>query len=293
VGFILEKEHYQVRPSASSYEILDFKHFEGYSAFFPKQFYPKNNDLIKLTRSNQGHITLTPKWSIVWRIKNHNGFKLTDRPIIFNMGTASIITSDNEDEMHYLLSILNSTVSKLILESFLKIPTEKEYLVAVLPVKRYIRVPKLNASNEKIKKEVITQTKSLLNNERYSIQDFVDFKSILQQKFDSIEVQSSSVIINYKDNCVKCKIKGNASIIEANLADQLHSLFDDNGIGSISDLKNLHIIDKELQVQIKNYIDDLVYALYFNVKLQDIGFVNRDKVHIACAKHEYYNQINE
>ncbi|MCF7811693.1 N-6 DNA methylase [bacterium] len=288
VGFILNKKHYQNRPSDDCYEILDFKNFNGFSSFQPKQFYPKNNKLIKLTRSNQGYITLDQKWSIVWRIKNHNGFKLTDRPIIFHMGTSSIITSNNEDEMHYLLSLFNSGVSKLILESFLRIPMEKEYQVAILPVKHYIRVPKINVINQNTKLEIIRQTKFLLQSEKVVLQDYVDIKGLLLQKFDSVEVKGSELVICYKNNYVNCNIKDKAKLIQQTLIEQLTSLLDETGTGSISELKKLPVIDFERQRQIKDYVDDLVFSLYFKVKLSEIGFSNCAKVREACAKHKYY-----
>lgn len=69
-------------------------------------------------------------------------------------------------------------------------------------------------------------------------------------------------------------------------------LFNEGGIANLSELKSLSGFDKEHQVQIKNYIDDLVYALYFKVKLPELGFENADKIKKTCAKHKYYQPVN-
>ncbi|MBI4646856.1 MAG: N-6 DNA methylase [Bacteroidia bacterium] len=292
VGFILDDKYIKDENNGNCYEILDFKTFKGYSKFYPTLFYPKDNRVIQLTRSNQGHITLQPKYNLVWRIKNSTGFKLTDHPIIFNMGTSSIITTDHKKEAHYLLSLLNSPVSSLVLESYLKIPSEKEYLLAILPIKKYIRIPIINNLNEVIKKEIIQETIRMLELENNCFTDFIDFTGILQQKFDSVEVKGNVLIICYKTNCVKCKITGNAPLVKQMLNENLPALTDENGIGNISDIKNFPVIDFEKQKQIKKYIDDLVFALYFNVKLSSIGFSNREQVHKIVSKHKYYKLIN-
>mgnify|MGYP001194533899 CR=1 FL=1 len=293
VGFILDDKNILSEDDGNCYEILDFKTFYGYSSFFPTKFYPKNKDLIALTRSNQGHITLEPKWNLVWRIKNTTGFKLTDHPIIFNMGTASIITSDNKEEMHYLLSILNSPVSKFILETFLKIPTEKEYLLAILPIKKYIRVPKINPYNEHIKNEIIESTYKLLDIEKTIFSDLINFKEIMLQKFDSADVIGNILFIRYKDKEAKCKITQNPDLVKTVVSNlKKLDLFNEDGIGSISELKSLSAFDKEYQSQYKSYIDDLVYSLYFKVKLPELGFENAQEIKKACAKNKYYQLIN-
>lgn len=292
VGFILDDNHKMDKDDGNTYQILDFKTFLGYSNFKPTKFYPKNNDLIELTRSNQGHITLTPKYSIVWRIKNNTGFKLTDQPIIFNMGAASIITSNHKEEMHYLFSLLNSPVSKLILEIFLKIPTEKEYLVAILPIKKYIRVPKINSFNEHIKTEIISQTEKMLEMEKQTFSDLVDFKNVMMQKFDNTEVNGNILIFHYKDNSIQCKILSNHKLVEQAIYNIGQGKMFNIKETSITELKNTPVFDIQLQQQIKNHIDDLVFALYFKVKLPELGFQNHQAIKDACSKNKFYKLVN-
>jgi hypothetical protein len=56
--------------------------------------------------------------------------------------------------------------------------------------------------------------------------------------------------------------------------------------------KALLALDKSFQAQLKSYIDDLVYALYFRVKLSERDFENADEIKRTCAKHKYYHIVN-
>ncbi len=53
----------------------------------------------------------------------------------------------------------------------------------------------------------------------------------------------------------------------------------------------MHLI--QVHTQIKEYIDDLVFSLYFKVKLPEIGFSNRDAIRSICEKHKRYKLISE
>lgn len=291
VGFILDDKNILAEKKNDEYEILDFKNFIGYSNFKATKFYPKNNQLIELTRSNQGFITLEPQYSIVWRIKNTTGFKLTNRPIIFKMGTASIITSNSKFEMLYLLSLLNSSVSKVILESYLKIPTEKEYLLAILPIKKYIKVPKITPKNQFIKDEVIVKTQEMLDLEHIVLEDLVDFRTVMMQKFDKAEIKKDSLILHYAGKEISCKIKSDLQSVENCIATHFHTKLFNESI-ALQDLKKHSAFDQEKQNTIKNYIDDLVFALYFNVEIKNIGIENAEKIKQECQKNKFYTLIN-
>ena len=159
-------------------------------------------------------------------------------------------------------------------------------------VKEFIRVPIINDINKMIKEEVIGQTKLLLDLDKSLLSNIVHFKEILQQKFDKIQIKGNQLEICYKNNCVKCKIKGDVELVQQTITENLPSLVNENGIGSISELKMLPVIDFERQSQIKDYIDDLVFSLYFKVKLPEIGFTNRENIKAACKKNKYYKIIN-
>jgi len=256
-------------------------------------FYPKDSD-IRIAKGGQGYKVAETKYKVIWNyIKPSRFYFIDENENVLPKFQQYCIGSNNRMEIQYLFALLNSTVNNFILEKYLRNENEKDILIGVKIIKEYIRVPKINSFNEHLKSEIITQTNKLFEIESYLFSNHIDFKGILQQKFDSVEVQGNKLIICYKTNCAKCNITGNSALVQQTLADNLPSLTDENGIGSISELKNLPVIDFELQQEIKNYIDDLVYSLYFKVKQLDLGFANRDKVHSACVKHKYYKLIND
>ncbi|HPO64158.1 MAG TPA: hypothetical protein PK762_13850, partial [Candidatus Kapabacteria bacterium] len=59
----------------------------------------------------------------------------------------------------------------------------------------------------------------------------------------------------------------------------------------ISDLKEIPVYDVDYQMEIKNYIDDLVFALYFNIELDVLGFENRERIKEMCSRNEFYLEI--
>lgn len=295
VGFILDNKLISNRnTTGEDYELINLGNFVGYSRYSPTEYYPAVKNLIKLPKNCQGYSTLDKEYKIVWGKVYSDSFFFTDRKVLPSMSFTQFIASNHKTELLYLFALLNSPVNHYIFYKLFQLGNEKYGIfVVVKRIKEFTQVPIIDSSNYKIKEEVISQAEKLISLENASFSDYIDFKGILQQKFDSVEVQGDNLVIYYKDNCVRCKIKDNPALIHITLASQLHSLLDDNGTGSISELKNLPVINIEHQKQIKNYIDDLVFALYFKVKLSDIGFKNRDKVRTACEKHKYYKLINE
>ena len=273
---------------------MDFKNTKYYKTFKATYYYPNDEEKIKLTRSNQGHITLMSKYNLVWRIKNPDHFYLIDSPIIFNMGTASIITSNNKLEMLYLLSLLNSKVSSLILDLYLRIPSEKEYLVAILPIKRYIRVPKIKKDNQFIKDEIIKHAEEMLDLEDVQLHDLIDFSDITKQKFDSAEVRGNNLILTkngeqYKAPIIKSKKDVVKAVLEENFGEK--SLLPGEIV--LSELKHSMALDKALQESLKDYIDDLVFSLYFNVPVKKVGISLASQIKGLCHQNEFYDYIQK
>lgn len=57
-------------------------------------------------------------------------------------------------------------------------------------------------------------------------------------------------------------------------------------------MKSISILDKEEQSKIKDYIDDLIFALYFGVPLNSLNYKVAVDVKEYCMKNEYYRLIN-
>lgn len=292
IGFILDSaEVSKTKNSNNYYELLDFKTFYGYSRFIPTLYYPKDKTKIKLTKNNQGYITLEQKFKIIWSTKNPNRFYFTERPIIFNMGKASIICSDNKNEMLYLFALVNSNITKIILEEHLKHEQEKDYLIPIKAIKEYIRVPRITGQNLYIKNEIVNRVKDMLALEEKTLSDFVDLSNITLQKFDKILIEDDNLILEKGNNKYNFIINENQKLIEKIINEKYNKQIIDGEKIKLSELKYLPIVDFEKQQQIKNYIDDLVFALYFNVNIANLGLDRAEEINSECSKHQYYEIV--
>lgn len=295
IGFVLSpKEISKTGNTNDFYELLDFKTFYNYSRFVPTTYYPKDRNKIKLTQNSQGYITLEQKYKIIWSIKNPNRFCFTDHPIIFYMGKASIICSNNKNETLYLFSLLNCPFTKLILEAQLKSEQEKEYLIPIKAIKEFIRVPKITEDNQQIKEEIIKQTEELLALEEKKLSDFINFSKVMIQKFDKVLVRGNDLILEKNGAEIKLPIKNEKELIKNILSDKYNKkdLNLKKQETALSELKELPIIDLEKQQELKDYIDDLVFALYFNIGLEKLGLNNALKIKEKCYKNPYYKLIS-
>jgi hypothetical protein len=292
VGFILDPHYYTAEPH-NNYPVLDFTQSLGYSRMFFKNYYPKSKDKIQLTR-NSRYATLDHRYNIVCRIKNFKKFMLIDEPLIFNMGQAAIVTTDNKAEAMFLFVLLNSPLSISILENNCKTENEKEFLVSIKTIKQYIRIPKITTANAPIKAEIVKQTETMLNLEKLVINDFVDFPPTAMQVFDCIQVAGNTIVLtagerNYTAKIHKNKTKIVGDIVTAEYS-QRNGIILSKGI-NLEDLRFLPAIDFEAQERIKSYIDDLVFALYFTVSLPQLGLDNAAAIRAACKKNEFYTPM--
>jgi hypothetical protein len=294
VGFILDKQYYSTNQN-NKYPILDFKQSIGYSKMLFKEYYPKNKNKIQLTR-NSRYATLDHKYNIVCRIKNFQKFMLIFEPIIFNMGQAAIIATDNKNEAFFLFALLNSLLNYKILEINNKTENEKEFLVSIKTIKQYIRIPKITANNKQIKAEIIKQTEALLDLEKLVINDLVDFPSTTMQAFDFVRVENNNLVLTSgnKDKVGKIK-RGKSDIVKSAITDEYFSksYIIPNKEINITELRSLTAIDYDEQKKIKGYIDDLVFALYFDLSIDNLGIENNDNIHKTVSKNEFYSLVND
>jgi len=294
VGFILDQQYYSTNPN-NKYPILDFKQSLGYSKMFFKEYYPKDKNKIQLTR-NSRYATLNHKYNIVCRIKNFQKFMFIFEPIIFNMGQATIIATDNKEEALFLFAILNSLINIKILENNLKTENEKEFLVSIKTIKQFIRIPKITHFNQHIKTEIIKQTETLLDLEKPVINDLVNFPPTAMQTFDFVRFVGNNLILTKEDSSYTAKIKrGKSEIVKSAIETRYFSrtpLVPSDTI-DIKELRFLPVIDFDEQAKLKCYIDDLVFALYFDLPVNNLGIENIDDIHKIVAKNEFYTLIEE
>lgn len=295
VGFILDKTKILKDPvNGDEFELIDLKNFQGYTNFHPKDFYPNNLDLIKLPKNSQGHITLSKKYKIIWGKVYSNQFYFTDRNVLPSMSYTQFVSSDNKEELLYLFALLNSKINNFIFHKLFQLGNEKiGIFIVVKRIKEFLKMPIIDKVNLFIKNEIIFTALELIEMEKSTIADLVDFKGIMLQKFEKVEVIENTLHLTYKDKEAKCKIKGNIDLLKGIVSNLKNlDLFNEYEVRSVSELKSLSAFDKEYQAQLKNYIDNLVFALYFKVKLPVLGFINAELIKKTCAKHKYYQFIN-
>jgi len=294
VGFILDQKYFSTNPN-NKYPILDFKQSLGYSKMFFKEYYPKDRNKIQLTR-NSRYATLDHKYNIVCRIKNFQKFMLIFEPVIFNMGQATIIATDNKEEAMFLFALLNSLINIKILENNLKTENEKEFLVSIKTIKQYIRIPKITSENKHIEAEIIKQTEALLDLEISVINDLVNFTPTAIQTFDFIRIVGNNLILTKEDSNYTAKInRGKSEIVKSAIEAKYFPkspLIPSDTI-NLEELRFLPVIDFDEQAKLKGYIDDLVFALYFNLSINNLGTEYIGDIHKTVSKNEYYTLIEQ
>ena len=195
--------------------------------------------------------------------------------------------------MLYLLSLLNSGVNIKLLNSLLKSENEKDLLVSLASIKEFIRTPKIKNDNKNIKEEVIKQTEEMLGLEEKILSDFVDFSKVMVQKFDSVSVENGDLILDKDKDKIKIQIRGDENLVKKIIDEKYNKRLKlDKSTISLSELKTLPIIDYDKQQELKDYIDDLVFALYFNVGLESLGLGRTGEIKSKCSKNPYYNLVN-
>jgi hypothetical protein len=141
-----------------------------------------------------------------------------------------------------------------------------------------------------IRDEIVRQVENLINFERLVLSDFVDFSSVMTQKFEKVLVKGNDLILRKDKKERKLKIKNNKALVEKTIIDKYRSEeleFEREKI-RLSELKSLPTIDFERQTALKDYIDDLVFALYFNIRITKIGLKHAKQIKNLCKKNKLY-----
>ncbi len=281
--------NYEIPHIDKRYETI--KHHKGY---WPNIRKLNDRMFINLRQGNQKYNFLDSKYKIIWSYINFNKFYFTLTPVIWPRNQMLGIGSENKREIFYLFSVLNSKIINKILQANLKIENEKDYLVSLTSIKEFVRVPKITEDNQRIKNEIIKKTEEMLALEKKILSDLVDFSKVMLQKFDEISVESNNLILEKDDKEIKLAIKENRNLIKKVLLDKYGKGEINLGKQKIilSELKNLPIIDFEKQQAIKDYIDDLVFALYFNIGLANLGLNKAEEIKAKCSKNPYYELLN-
>jgi len=278
---------------SGAYEILERLNDLGFLVPKGHRYYPKNAQL-DFPHGSQGIAPFFQHYKVIWRTKNTRNFQYADRDILLVTNKHLMISSNDREEIFYLLSLLNSTVTRFILENVVMVKGEdtNTILLSLRVIKEQIRVPRITKDKQSIKKEIIERAAELLVLEEKTLSDIVDFSGILVQKLDDVQVVDNKLVLLHAGRKTKLQIKGNAGFVAQTIADNFgEELKLEKRAVSLSELRNLQVIDLERQGQLKNYIDDLVFALYFDVPLKELGVNKSEDIHKACSKSKYYQLL--
>jgi len=266
---------------------------KGWRGFWPNIRDGKSPMSIKLRQANQGYNLLDSTYKIIWSYANPDRFYFTSLPVIWARNQICAIGSENKEELLYLFAILNSPVISFVLPSTLKSENEKNYLVSTTGVKNFVRVPKINENDKFIKKEIIHIVEEMLVLEEKTLSDFIDFSGILIQRFKEARVEKGYLFLIDGDKTMKLRIKDNPELVANVLSRELErdQLRLENKKINLSYLRNLPVVDFKKTKKLKDYIDHLVFALYFKVPLSKVLLKeqNYTKIKNFCSKIKYYD----
>ena len=130
--------------------------------------------------------------------------------------------------------------------------------------------------------------------EKHTLYDFVDFSKVMLQKIDNVSVKENYLLLEYDGKTIKLPVKENPELVKKVIEERYRNEklnLDERKI-DMRELKELSIIDFERQKIIKDYIDDLVFALYFNIPLKKLGTNRAKNIKTICAKNSYYKLVS-
>lgn len=243
-----------------------------------------NKKHLLFPKGSQGLAVYDKHYKIVWRYMNPEKFYFTDKKVMFNFNYI-LISSDNKEEILYLLSLLNSRLIGVVLNILLANAAEKDFLLGIKAIKNCFRVPIINEKNKNIKSEVIKEIEKLLILEDKCLADFVDFSNLMIQKFTNVVVDGNTLVLSDDKKSFKYKINENPELISEAIENNKSKAF------NLSDLKYLSIIDLKQQKIIKDYVDDLIFALYFEIDIKHIGLIYAKEIHEECKENKFYKLV--
>jgi type I restriction-modification system DNA methylase subunit len=270
--------------------IWTIREFRG---FWPNIRKGKSPNLIRLRQANQGYNLLDSPHKIIWSYINPQRFHFTSLPVIWARNQICAVGSSNLPELSYLFAILNSPVVNLILKAFLLSEHEKDYLLSTSAIKQFVRVPKVTATTQPIKDEIIRRVGEVLAFEEITLAHLVDFSRVMMQKFDAVSVKGKNLLLYKHNKETKLKIKNNEALVKTTIADKYRAdeLDFESSTIRLSELKSVPAIDFQKQAKLKDYIDDLVFALCFGIPLPKLGLSYALAIKRQCQKNKFYRLL--
>jgi hypothetical protein len=251
---------------------------------------------IKLRQGNQQYNFLDSRYKVIWSYNNTSKFFFTDIPVIWARNKLLGIGSNNRKELLYIFSLLNSKITKVFLNNLIKLEHEetRTILVSLQIIKDQIRVPKINLENVYLKNAIIDLADELVSIEDKTLSNYVDLSRLLIQKFQEIRVEGNYLFLKHNGQQIKIKIKVDPLLVKKEIERHIGNRelsFEDQYL-FLTDIKNLPIIDFERQGELKEHIDNLVFALYFNIPLTKTDLDEFNSIKKICKRNQLYELIN-
>lgn len=294
-GLVFAKSDIHDRPvgQANDFQLVELKS-DKYLLSPVNKFVDEKN--IKIPHGSQGIIAYKQKHKIVWGYMNFSHFYFSSNKIVIPYNFV-IISSNCKHELLYLVSLLNSRVTTLLISQLFRIEKEAKLkiLLGIKLIKEHIKIPRITEDNQPVKEEVIRATEQMLALEEVKLADLVDFSKVMMQKFDAVSVKADNLILHKDKKERNLKIKSNKALVQKTTADKYGSdeLQFEPGNITLSELKSLPAIDFEKQTALKDYIDDLVFTLYFNIRLTKIGLNYAAEIKKLCQNNRFYQVLNK
>lgn len=293
-GVIIDNKKILSEYKLGDFEIFDYRNnnWNLYTINKSNNYYSKNSPL-SYPAGSQGLKTFLKKFKIIWRTRFTNNFQFTDKPILLINNQSLTVSSNSEEELLFYFALLNSPINKIIFEKSLKQENERNYLIPLKAVKSLVRIPNVNENNQYIKNEIIKKSKDLFTFEKVKISDLVDFSGVLIQKFDTVKVEDNNLILIKEGQNYKYKIIKDEELVKKVIDDRFteNKLLNEGKI-SLPKLKSFLAIDFNKQKQIKDYIDDLVFSLYFKIIIPKNKLSNLTYIKDLCSKNKFYKLIS-
>ena len=256
-------------------------------------FYIDNSNLT-IPDGSQGLGIYKNKYKIIASYTNPKWY-YSSEPIMIRSNWI-IISSEDKNNILLLFSLLNSSLNKFMINYYAKNENEKILIASIKTVKQFIRIPKMSNKNIFIYDTILNQTKLLLNSEENFIKDYFDFANFTIQNIDDYSFDNNNLVLYRNNDTYKLKINDESKI--KSIKSVLDNKYKDNEklinkSINLTELKNLIVIDFDYQKYLKDYIDDLVFILYFNISIDKNIIDNHEKIHEICSKNEYYSLIHD
>jgi hypothetical protein len=262
-GVELEEHFFEETKHEGNFEIVDNAQTNRYLLSTNPQYYSLGKP-IKPLQGSQGIQVFQQKYKIIWRKLFAGKFHFAERNLILWNNNYLGIFSNHKEEILYLFALLNSPITLQIMRGNFMLDDEKYGMFMTLTrIKNFIKVPKITPKKQAVKYKIIGLVENLLFLEQVKLSDLVDFSNVLVQKFDSLEVEDSFLLLRSKEKITPCNIKKDKHLVEKFVKENTENW-------TLKALKNALVIDENRQTQLKKQIDDLVFCLYFNVQLSDL-----------------------